>query len=350
MKIVVDFSQLKKLANIIGKQDVNFTLESVDTLFEPIDIDLGEGISISANEVEVTGGLLSYKGRQILLYIKDHSYGNIYERALIDGKNGNKFHVANCKTLEQMMSRKRYQRYIATANLSGSFTIGANGKPDAQARLYVCQNCLTLLNYQQSRLDSAKKKSVAENFSLTEFFATYSSFFKFMPHYNEKVKVGYSDDWPQISKTIRELHRYTCQKCKVNLFEKKNLCHVHHINGVKSDNSVNNLEVLCADCHRREHDGLLYVKHSDMKTITRLRKEQGIISSNLSWDQVLKFADPALIGELGILRKNGMEAPTLGIEEDGKYLDIAWPNKKRAIALEQVNLSQWHVDQPGDHL
>ena len=159
MKIVVNFTRLKALADNFGKRNVSFNLKPSQYIFEPIDYELADGIQIPPEDVEVQGGLLSYKGRQVLLYIKDHSYGNIYHEAISRG-GGNRFHVANCKTLEQMMNRGRHKRYMATANLSGEFLIGATGRPDAKAKLQVCLNCLDLLNYQQVRVNPHQKKLI----------------------------------------------------------------------------------------------------------------------------------------------------------------------------------------------
>lgn len=349
MKITVNFTRLKALADSFGKQDVAFNLELAQYVFEPIDYALVEGIQIPPEDIEVQGGLLSYKGRQVLLYIKDHSYGNIYQEAISRG-GGNRFHVANCKTLEQMMSRGRHKRYMATANLSGEFVIGATGRPDAKAKLQVCLNCLDLLNYQQIRVIPAQKKLIVEKFRLTEFFATYSSFFKFMPHYNEATKIGYTSDWDLVSKDVREKARYICNDCSVNLSENKSLCHTHHINGVKNDNSFENLQVLCADCHRRAHGGSLYVKYSDMAMITYLRKKQGVLSNADDWDKVLSLVDPALSGELGLLRQRGMKAPQLGVEVNGVTLDVAWPTLKKAISVEKVAIAGWDLQKPGREL
>ena len=294
--------------------------------------------------------MLSYKGRQVLLYIKDHSYSNIYDDAISGGSKGNKFHVANCKTLESMIQRKRYQRYIATTNLSGSFIIGASGRPDAKASLLVCQNCLSLLNYKQCGSNASLKREIVQNFKLTEFFATYSSFFKFKPYYNETTNVGYTNDWDRVSKQTREQAGYICNTCKVNLSENKSLCHTHHKNGVKSDNSSDNLQVLCADCHRRAHDGSLYVKHIDMLMITQLRKVQGLISLSDGWDKVLSLVDPALSGELGVLRRKGIQAPQLGVEINGIQLDVAWPTLRQGIVIEKGSIPGWSLQGPGDNL
>lgn len=351
MKINIDFSQLHALAKKMGLSTATFIIDAAEAEFEPIDIDLGDdGILIESSDVEVTGSLLAYKGRQVLLYIKDHSYGMNFENALVDGKKGNKFHVAYCTTLEQMMERKRYQRYVATNNLSGNFKIAANGKGEGIAQLQVCQNCLDLLNYKGSRGNRSLKQNNVITFDLKEFFATYSSKFKFMPKYTENSKIGYSADWGIISKQKREMHRYICEECLVDMSSQKALCHVHHRNGVKNDNSEENLQVLCADCHRRAHEGSMHLSHEDMVVITRLRNNQSIISENANWDNVLQFVDPALKGELELLRRAGYSAPKLGVNINNVILDVAWVSIKQGISIKKEIIPGWNISLAGDYL
>lgn len=351
MKINVDFSALKALANKIGDLKVQFKLNPEEVEFSPLDISLsGDGVTVSADEVEVVSHLLSYKGRQILLYIKDHSYKNLYEEAIEDGSKGNRFHVAYCRTLESMMNRKRYNRYVATNNLSGKFKIGAGGRPDALAKLQVCQNCLDLLNYKDSRQSFAVKSENAKRFKLTEFFATYSSNFLFMPQYTENSKIGYTHDWPAISKALREEAGYRCEACQLDLSRHPGLCHVHHINGVKNDNSSRNLQVLCADCHRRAHEGSMHLEYRNMQLLTELRKVQGIIPQNTDWQTVLRYADPALLGELNYLHRNNYIAPEIGVKVNGTVLDIAWPDQRLGITLQKKAVPGWEIAEAGSYL
>lgn len=358
MKIYIDFSELKRLASIINDKLVVFSLNATPRAYADIelDLDLDIGVEVEVNDVETTGGLLSYKGRQVLLYIKDHTRN--YDKALLNGQAGNKYHVAHCRTLESMIDRNRFQRYVATNNISHDFKISSSNYPEdeAEVELWVCQNCLDLLNYKNSRSSSKTRYKNAKDFNLKEFFSTYSSCFKYLPKRTSSDNINYTADWKIISAELRKQKNYTCEKCTVNLSGFKNLCHAHHINGVKSDNELSNLEVLCADCHRKSHNGAMYVSFKNMQTINSLRREQRLLD-HCSWDDVFELADPAIHGEMGILRDKGFTAPEVGYDVvDAKtgavimQLEVAWPDQKRGIAIESVSIPGWKVSAFGEIL
>ncbi len=150
MKLRVDFGSLHQAVARMGAKERDFSIHIDTRPMEPIDIELNEGKEIPLAEVETPSGLLAYQGRQILLYIKDHGWN--VSKAVQDGAAGKRFHVADCKTLQEMRSRNRYNRYVATNNLSGEFEItGIDPITRAQvsdiANLKVCINCLKKLNY-----------------------------------------------------------------------------------------------------------------------------------------------------------------------------------------------------------
>lgn len=359
MKISVDFTSLRNLARQMGDY-ANIVLPPNTFRFEPIDSELEDGTRIDPSKYSITNGLLpTYEGRQVVLYIKDHSYVknniSLFDETLKEPGKGNKIHIAECKTLENMRKDGRYERYVVCNNITGLFSISGTQQQEAEVALHVCRNCLNLLNYQGARDSASVRSGLASDFDYKQFFKTYSSFFSHMPKGMATDNVSYTKDWPQLSEKIRKQAGYVCESCKVNLKEHKSLCHVHHINGVKSDNSTANLEVLCADCHRKRHGSLMFVSHHQIKLINRLRNHQSIKPDN--WEQALELVDPALHGELLLLRKKGYEAPEIGYEinnADGAViaeLEAAWPTRKECILIDSgpapVQLAGWHVLQPG---
>ena len=347
MKLSVNFDALWHNVDQMGAKKVTLDIGNVwRPELDPIDDDLEKGRETKPDEIEVHNGVLSVRGRQVVLYIPDHGIRVL--EALDDGGTGKKFHIAQCRTLDEMKQKKRFERYFAKNNLSEQFHIHGHNEDnhpvEGYASLNVCKNCLKYLNYKGSA--TAKKmglNQIVAEFNMGEFFSTYSSVFRHMP---KEMKVthtkGYTGDWPTISAKARENAGHTCSECSVNLDENRHLLHTHHINGVKHDNSQQNLQVLCADCHRKQplHDHM-FVKHEDMQTINRLRREQRLIGENASgWKTAFDYVDSALWGVLDLAQKRGgYGPPEIGYkltDEKGRViaeLEIAWPESKFGVAI-----------------
>ena len=280
MYLNVDFERLYAAVRRMGADSVDpdLVVRRGVTKIDPIDIQLEEGIEVDLSEVGVTdNGLFIYRGRQVLLYIQDH--GRRVQDALDDGDSGRRFHVAYCRTLEDMRSKGRYERYVATNDLSGEFYIAGydydsrepiNGK----TRLKVCKNCLSKLNYR--RAGRTRDQIVAE-FDLKAFFATYQSSFPHMPSRRAGEFDGqYTADWGEVARRYKETKNFTCESCHLDLRNALSLLHVHHINGVKTNNSPANLKALCIQCHSQQPDHKhITVSDENSQRIAELRWEQG---------------------------------------------------------------------------
>lgn len=363
MKIKYDFSDLAKIADQFNSESVEFEINLTALEFEPLDIQLSEGLEIDLSDIKIEDGLLSYQGRQVLLYIKDHSYSKGASLAKFDEtvkspERGNRFHISDCSTIKEMRLANRFERYVATNNVSGFFEIEASNSygqnRTAKVALKVCKNCLRNLNYKGYK-SGGIKSAVFKDFSLDEFFSEYSSCFAYMPKaWAENTKVGYTRDWQEISKATREKAGYICSRCSIDLSKNKNLCHVHHVNGVKNDNNASNLKVLCIDCHRRQHNhGGMYVRHSDMQKITALRHEAGILKND-SWDTVLKYVDPAFMGDLLSIQRRGGEPPLIGYSIKNQLgelitMDVAWPRTKKAFLINPIEVPGWKILKRGSY-
>ena len=322
MKLDVDFSALDMAVKKMGAQSIKIEFTDEIIPIEPIDKRLNQGIEVNFRDIDFDTGLASYQGRQVLLYIKDHGAGDRIYSTIQDGSKGNKYHIADCKTLADMRRKGRFDRYVITNKVDGVFRISgrdtrSNELIEGEAKLSVCQNCLESINYK--RFSSLPSRNARQNFvskfSLADFFDTYSSFFKFMPSgIAERSSNTYSDNWDVISIKIREQVNYQCQQCGLDLSFNKRLLHVHHVNGVKSDNSEMNLRALCCDCHRKQpNHNHMFVPHEQTQQINHLRKEQSI-NFKEHWRDVYDLADPGMHGVIDLLERYKVHLPEVGEE------------------------------------
>jgi hypothetical protein len=280
MRLNVDFTLLEKAALRMGAEviDTGISIDLEAAPLDPIDINLEAGIEIPLSDVDINNGLLGYRGRQVILYIQDHSWG--VRDALEEGSRGCKFHVAYCRTLEEMRSKGRYERYVATNDLSGEFYITGVDQESGEAvegetSLKVCKNCLDKLNYQGYQNN---RSLVFLTFSLAAFFENYRSLFPHMPTRRAGQFDGqYTPDWPEVRDRYVRKRKFTCENCRVILKDHPQILEVHHINGVKTDNSESNLRALCADCHQKQPShGHMSVSDEVTMLVADLRQKQGL--------------------------------------------------------------------------
>jgi len=284
MRLSISFTELTTLVRKMGATAVQWESKA-ENLGE---IDVAEvllhGLEIDLDELETTeDGLLTYKGEHVLLYIKDTMTSKFINEN--EPENSRRFHVADCRKLDEMRANERFERYVATTDVSGKFSVSyfdhrTRDEGETVAELKVCKLCLTHLNYAgYKRTTSTQKSEIWNNFSIEDFFETYKSHFKNKPTYTDKTapKGGYADNWSDISNQFRVSVSWKCQKCGVVLSGdgKKSLLHVHHVNGVKGDNNSKNLKALCVLCHGEQpQHGHMHIKPKDKVAILALRREQ----------------------------------------------------------------------------
>jgi rubredoxin len=82
--------------------------------------------------------------------------------------------------------------------------------------------------------------------------------------------------WKQIRLRILKRDNYTCAYCG---YRSDKGMHVNHINGNPKDNSDNNLEVICPECHMIMHSGLWCAVHKVIKVFKKSKYNQNEIIS-----------------------------------------------------------------------
>lgn len=285
MKLDIQFSNLENLKNRMGAHSIKW--RSFENQLDQLDIKkiLLAGKEISIDEIEATqDGLLSYKGEQVLLYIKDSNRDK--ETLLYDNKKAPKFHISDCVTLDTMRGKGRFDRYIVTQNTSGEFDIDYFNQNTDRERgtvktsLDVCRNCLKFLEY-ESYDDQTRslKDQIVGSFNIEAFFQEHAHKFKNLPKYTDRnaPSSGYNSDWDKKSRNYKELKKWCCETCKVDLSNPINrkYLHCHHIDGVKAHDQISNLRALCAMCHKEEPmHGHMNIPNDAIISISRLRKEQ----------------------------------------------------------------------------
>lgn len=289
MKLSVTFRGLSALRQRMNAPSSNWELKSKRlSPRELVLADLETGIEIQLDELETsTGGLLSYKGEQVLLYIRDTGSSKwILEN---EPEKSRKFHIAECSTLDVMRQKGRFERYVVISGNDGVFPVDwkdldTGERGETEAALKVCKNCLKALDWlgyehSEHRENSERgtimtKREIFQSFDISDFFLSYSTFFHQKPSRkaSEAELNEYVPNWSKISTRRRRQAKWRCEACKVDLNHAPWALHCHHRNGVVTDNSTANIEVLCALCHAAQpYHGHMKVNAKTKATILRAR-------------------------------------------------------------------------------
>ena len=86
------------------------------------------------------------------------------------------------------------------------------------------------------------------------------------------------------SKMLRKLLKYKnkeykCEECGIKDWKNKHISmHLHHINKVPNDNRVENLSIICPNCHSQKHNKTFNVKPKNVKPKKIFLKSESLIS------------------------------------------------------------------------
>lgn len=279
---LIDFEKHDKLNNLRQKMSapwINWEVpewEKFNTKELLQKLNSIEGIEVNIDEIiKSNDGTFEYRGQKVLVYIRDQ-----YARS--QNFHGEyKYHIANCNTIERTFNAGRINRYVVSTRNDGRFLVNTKNfytreetENNVIKELHVCKNCLNYLNYKNYvRVIRRSKYKIYNSFQLSEFFEKYGGSQRIRkPSYTDLTapRDEYNQDFNTLSNHLKEKNGWCCEQCGRNFKEHKEFLHTHHKNGIKSDDSLENLAILCIGCHSKSpsHGHLKF--NSDYKSFKEI--------------------------------------------------------------------------------
>ena len=289
MKLSFDDAGLQKaLRSIGGKKATIGEIRNPRVIDNPIELRIqrdGEVVLTGAElseQLNSPAGLLAIGSTQVTLHIYDPFVD--WVKLSEEPADQPKFHMTECKTIEDMRSRGRFNRYVTSNRTDGYFSVrpydqitGQRGEK-MEAVLDPCKNCLKALDYNGwASATHHKKNEILRDFSIDKFYQDFESIFRCLPIYTvESFPEGnYTDEWAKISHQTRRRANWVCSCCRVDCSENTGLLHVHHRDGNRGNNRPSNLEVLCILCHKaRPLHGHMHISAAAKNKLEQLRLAQ----------------------------------------------------------------------------
>lgn len=193
------------------------------------------------------------------LYLQDYK---------LDEYGPPKYHLCNCTTIRDFKLKGIFHNYRWANTEDVTVVNRGTGEEVHFNHLDLCKNCVSMIrklagnvHFQTSKefVDFIKTKvygNKVENGDDTGESTIAQDIRKELGLVDMDLGAeydifGYAHGWEQISKAYRERHNYTCERCGLQIDDPldRRFIHVHHKDGNKANNSPNNLECLCIDCH-----------------------------------------------------------------------------------------------------
>ena len=239
--MLYDFSELKIFVKGFGidpdSRGSRFTITVTEKLTAE---ELDKYVEITNTGIFYTDKKgLRHKG--FLFIQKGYSDANVQRF----GTSVPKFHVINCKTIEEQKQRLNFNGHYVFSNSQ----IKMIDKFDnVEKEPTVCGNCLGLVIGLQKNMKTSEYRDqiISDNKAQGNFEESD------LPIDIPTNRWGYTHDWDETSKNYRMKKFFTCEQCGINL--NQNLVdgyylETHHLDGNKKNNLEDNLKCLCVLCH-----------------------------------------------------------------------------------------------------
>lgn len=161
------------------------------------------------------------------------------------------FHVTWCSTLVKMEANGREKKYVKKSDLnSNKFKVDYGEGKTGMVNIPACENCRKKM---AEKVSPAKLEYVRHNMDIARFFRIYGTQ-DLIDMDNPFWNVDYCPGWKNISRRKREEANWRCTnpRCQKDCSDNKKELHVHHKDGVVSNCSNDNLQVLCWHCHAQQ--------------------------------------------------------------------------------------------------
>lgn len=213
--------------------------------------------------------LVDENGNPFVFYIHDFSNSHW-------GKPNHVFHISWCPVLEKMDKNGRRARYVKKSDIDNNdFIVDYGNNKRGIEHLPTCIPCKEKMQKKVSPKELYYKR---DNMDIRKFFDLYGKQ-DLLNIDNPMYPVDYPKNWNEISKNLRDKNNWICNDCGKDFLNNKSNLHVHHKDGRKGVLALENLEVVCVDCHSKKF-GHGHVKNIFSQPASSTSKTTTLISSS----------------------------------------------------------------------